>query len=336
MSRNTAPQFVLGVDGGGTKTELVLAETSGAKNLHRRIGCTNYKWLPGGFDELQKLLSQEISSMLEELGAGLPQLRFAVLGLAGADTEWQRKQLEYIVEAAGLQHFLVCNDAYLPIKAGLEDGVGIAAVNGTGCTVAGIDPSGRQIQIGGMGELTGDCGGGDYLAQCACAAVYTELFRKGARTSMTHLLAQAAGISDVTQLFERLTQFLGSGKLRLRDLNRVVFAAANQGDPEAIRILSYMGRENGRSILAAVDMLTFEEHISIVLAGSIYRYGENRTAVDVLQQTVREGCPGHAFSFQVLERPPVVGAVLWAAEKALSENELYLLKTGVINAFDKS
>ncbi len=334
MSGKTAPQFVLGVDGGGTKTEFVLAEISGAEFLRRRVGCSNYECLPGGLSELQSLLSQEIASLLKEAGAGPQQLLFAVLGLAGADTAWQHRLLERTVRAAGLQRFMVCNDAYLALKAGSAEGVGIAAVNGTGCSVAGIDPAGKRIQIGGMGELTWDCGGGDYLAQCACAAVYGQLFKRGPFTGMTQLLAQTAAEPDPAQLFERLTQLLRSGKLRLRDLNRIVFGAANVEDPVALRILSHMGRENGCSILAAVDALAFDEYIPVVLAGSIYRYGENQTAVNMLQKTVREGSPEHVFSFQVLKRPPVAGAVLWAAEHILSSKEFSLFKTGVIHALD--
>lgn len=306
--------FVLGVDGGGTKTELALLEKNSGRVVRGKFGCTNHELLPGGFSELKTQLQQAVFFLLESAGATVSQIESAVLGLAGADTGAQRKSICQVAEAIGLGRFVVCNDAYLPIKAGCADGVGIAMINGTGCTAAGIDPSDRMLQIGGMGELTGDCGGGDYLARQACAASYAALYKKGPDTQMTALLMQEAGTASAELLFEILPERLQTGEIRLRDLNRVVFQAACRQDSEALKILNHMGAENARSIVALAKTLEFPKEISVVLAGSIFQKGEHPAAVNMLELAVRNGCPEHSFQFTLLKEPPVVGALLWAAE----------------------
>lgn len=76
----------------------------------------------------------------------------------------------------GLNDFVLCNDAFLGVKAGCTHGYGICAINGTGYTIAGIDPNRNMIQIGGQGALTGDVGGGGYLGMAVVSSVYNALF----------------------------------------------------------------------------------------------------------------------------------------------------------------
>lgn len=304
--------YVLGVDGGGTKTELALMNERASVLLRKRIGCTNHELLRGSYAELCRLLRFAILELLKEAGAALSQLAYAVFGLAGADTQSQCKQIEEAMKGIGIKQFLICNDAYLPIKAGCESGAGISSINGTGCTAAGIDRAGRQLQIGGMGELTGDCGGGDYLGRCACAAVYAAIYKRGEATSMTKILLREAHVLQEEVLFNALSDALQKNQICMRNLNRVVFEAANAGDCVALGILQQMGTENGYSVNALLDRLDFGKEVSIILAGSIWQKGENATAIERLQCTVRDTHPNLSIRFSVLQHPPVLGALLWA------------------------
>lgn len=324
--------FVLGVDGGGTKTDLALADMETGRLWHERIGCTNHELLKGGFAELGKLLGDALTVLTEKAEIFLNQIDAAVFGLAGVDTRQQQICAEEVVGALGFQRFLVCNDAFLPIKAGNESGVGIAAINGTGCTVAGIDRTGRRLQLGGMGALTGDCGGGAYLGRCATSAVYDALYRGAPATKMSALLRRAVGAAREGDIFELLPELLANQTLRLRDLNRIVFEAACTGDAVALRILTNMGAENARSIVALIRGMDFGEKLSVILAGSIYRRGEHPAAVEELKRVVSLACPERKLRFMLLEAPPVAGAVLWAAETVSQRSTEADMRKRVINA----
>lgn len=324
--------FVMGVDGGGSKTDLVLADMDTGRLWHVRIGCTNHELLKGGFAELGELLGNAIRRLTEQAGIFFRQIDAAVFGLAGVDTRRQQTCAEEAVGALGFRHILICNDGFLPIKAGNEHGIGIAAINGTGCTVTGIDRTGRRLQIGGMGDLSGDHGGGAYLGRCATSAVYDALYRDAPATKMAILLKHAAGAAEEGEIFELLPELLTKQTLRLRDLNRIVFEAACMEDSVALRILTNMGEENARSIVALVRKMDFGEKLSVILAGSIYRCGEHPAAMDTLKRAVRSACPERDFHFMLLETPPVAGAVLWAADMLPQRCTEIDMRKRVINA----
>lgn len=306
--------YVLGVDGGGTKTDLLLADLEGRVMGTIRTGCTNPDLLPGGYEELVSVLGEAIQNICRLFHIPADGIRCGVFGMAGADTQKQQEVVTEYIRREVLMEAYVCNDAFLPIKAGTYSGCGISAINGTGCAVAGISTSGKMLKIGGFGNLCGDCGGGDYLTEQAMAAAYNELHRNGPKTLMTNLLARV--ISDNTdRIFERLFDAIKAGEIEKRSLNRVVFQAANERDGEALRVLRKMGTEAGKSIAAVIQQLELPEEVELILSGSIYIKGENPAAIQAIRSYLEEKCCSRTIHIEMLKVPPVVGAVLWAVQR---------------------
>lgn len=323
-------KYVLGVDGGGTKTYCALFDTQGNKIDAVSWGGTNYALLEGGLSELEVQLGALFSHILDRNGLTPGNLGRCVLGLSGVDTRSQHARISDIIRRLGITDFILCNDAFLGIKAGCESEYGICAVNGTGCTVAGIDPSGRMLQIGGLGDLTGDTGGGYYLGTAAICSVYNSLFKGYAGTYMTDILFEILGIDSKHDYTDAIIKGIAEGRIKVKDLNRVVFKAANKGDAVAKSILEKMGVENARSINAVIRELLFPDRIKIVLAGSIYVKGENPTAVDTLRDCVLEENPHRDIEFEILKCPPVAGAIIWALGEKNNYKHIY---TKVTEAF---
>lgn len=316
-------KYVLGVDGGGSKTDCALFDTESNKVDMVSCGTTNHECLKGGFEELEARLGDLLSHISARNGIIPEDIGRCVLGLSGVDTRSQHTRISEIIRRLGISDFILCNDAFLGVKAGCENGYGICAINGTGCTVAGIEPSGRMLQIGGQGDLTGDVGGGCYLGTVVVRSVYDSLFKGGAGTNMTDILFEILGISSGHDLMDAIAEGIEGGRIRIEDLNRVVFKAANMGDTVAKSILEKMGAENARSINAVIRELSFPDRIDVVLAGSIYIKGENRTAVDRLMSDVTEANPHRDIVFQMLEHPPVAGAIIWALGEGSSNKRVY-------------
>lgn len=318
-------KYVLGVDGGGTKTHCALFDTEGNKIDLISWGTTNHEYLRDGFIGLKRELESMTSLILEKNGVSNEQIRNAVFGLAGVDTKTQQAVISNIISEIGFKKHHVCNDAYLGIKAGSKKGYGICAVNGTGCSVTGISPSGRCIQIGGLGELTGDKGGGSYLGATVIGTIYNSLFKDGKQTLMKDLLFDELKITSRYEFIDTIMQKLSSGEIRISDLNRIAFAAANMGDEKAIEILTEMGKDIASMINGAIRELEpdFEDSIDVVLAGSIHVKGENPTATETIKHCVRERNKNRAINFVVLEKPPVAGAVIWALSEERGCPDMY-------------
>lgn len=318
-------QFVLGVDGGTTKTHCALFDIEGNKIDFLEFGSANHEVMPGSFMELEEKLSEMIEKILKRNNIGIESIVKSVFGLSGVDTRYQHAQITGILSGIGMQSFILCNDSYLGIKAGCQSGKGICVINGTGCTVCGIDDNGRVLQIGGQGEITGDAGGGGYLGRHAVQAAYNYMFRCKEETLMTNMLCTMLNIGSKYDFIEIIREKNEKRELRMSELSKVVFTAANEGDRIALDILECMGREIAYSINGMIRELDFERQqpLDIVLAGSTNVKGENPTAINKLKEDVLAANENRAVNFILLQQSPVYGAVIWALQEVHGDNSLY-------------
>lgn len=318
-------KYVLGVDGGGTKTHCALFDIWGNRVDMVSWGTTNHERMPDTFDGLQRELDNMISSILRKNGLEKADLGRCAFGLAGVDTKSQYTKILSILKDIGIDDPLLCNDALLGVKAGSSSGYGICLINGTGCTAIGLDSKGNVLQVGGFGSLTGDEGGGAYLGMAALSGIYNSLFKDLTHTCMADMIFEQLGVSSKDDYMEKLTQALGTGKINISELNRVVFQAANAGDRQAIAILENMGTANARSVYGIMNTLEFdpEEDLNIVFAGSIYAKGENPAAINKIKECVMVQNPNRKIKFKILKESPVLGAVVWALEPESRQMDFY-------------
>lgn len=318
-------KYIIGVDGGGTKTHCALFDLEGNKIDLVEWGPTNHESLRGGFSELKAELESMLSHILSKNNLSKEQIVNYVLGLAGVDTIAQYHIISDILKELGCNNITLCNDAYLGVKAGCRSGVGICAINGTGCTVVGIDSQGNMLQVGGQGSLTGDIGGGGYLGYKVVSTVYNELFKKDTPTIMKDILFDILNITSKHEYMEVLTEKVNERQIKIKDLCKIVFETANKGDAAALNILKEMGHENAKSINGIIQELSYSEKepIEVVFAGSVYVKGKNSTAIDTIKQELAQWNPERQINFRILNEPPVMGAVLWALENYSTCEDLF-------------
>ena len=196
-------KYVIGMDGGGTKTHCSVFDLDGNMIDLVNWGKTNHECLSGGYDELKLELGRLFTYILDKNGIGTENLGKCVFGLAGVDTKRQHELISDMIRGLGIRDFILCNDSYLGIKAGSEKGYGICAINGTAFSIGGIDSKGNMLQIGGLGDLSGgDFGGGEYLAGKAIAAAYNSLFKGDPKTLITDLLFDILEINSKFEFVE--------------------------------------------------------------------------------------------------------------------------------------
>lgn len=311
-------KYILGIDGGGTKTHCSVFNLDGDPVDFISWGKTNHECLKGGYDELKQELDKLFTYVFDKNGIIADELGKCVFGLAGVDTKKQHELISNIIADLGIKDFILCNDTYLGVKAGCENGFGICAINGTAFNIGGIDSRGNMLQIGGLGAMSGgDFGGGEYLAGKAMSATYNSIFKGDPDTYLTDLFFEILNIKSKFDFVEALQYKIDEGEYRYDFFNKLIFEAANKNDAVALEILDNMGREYARCINGLITNLDFgrEETINVILAGSIFVKGENSRAIDKIKQDVIEKNKGRRISFNILKSPPVAGAVLWALEE---------------------
>lgn len=318
-------QYVIGVDGGGTKTQCALFDLEGNKIDLIKWGPLNHEVLSGGFEEFHSELEKLLNYILGKNGIEVKDIEKGVFGLAGVDTKDQYSVISEILSKTGIKSSILCNDAFLGIKAGCVNGYGICVINGTGCSVAGINRQGDMFQIGGQGALTGDRGGGSMIGEAAIRSVYNYFFRCGKKTIMKDLLFERLGIDDKYAFMDEITRRLMDKSLYIADVNKFVFDAANMGDEVACEILREVGRELGLSANGMIKEMQFEENedIEVILAGSVNVKGDNPSLIHSLKEQVLQNTERRNINFIVLDKPPVAGAIMWAFENNTDKNEMF-------------
>ncbi|MCL2300541.1 MAG: hypothetical protein FWC27_10405 [Firmicutes bacterium] len=297
--------YYIGVDGGGTKTAYALfGEREELLALREGPG-TNHENLEGAFDEAAARLWEGVQGLLREAGKRLDEIDFTLMGLAGVDHPFQYEALMERLRAYGLERLEIFNDGFIVVKAGSRSGAAIGLNLGTGTCCNAIDRQGRRVQLGGLGEFSGDIGNGQWIAQQAFRLAYDDLVLGLEPTALTGLIFGTYRISDAEGLLALLET------LEPRTFIDLFFEAANRGDPPVLRLIDQMAERGAQLIAAHLRSLDFpEEGAEVVLSGSIHTKLPSGVYVERLKQKA-EALSGRRLEFMILDRPPVTGCVKW-------------------------
>ena len=329
--------YVIGVDTGSTKSRLALFDREGNLVRLEKWGPLSFEegGTPGSYALFEEEFGRFVGGALSKSGITIKDVAYSVLGLTGIDTKPQHRVVSGILQNLGFRRFTLVNDAFLGIPIGNPEGVGICAINGTGCTLAGINRQGKMLQIGGVGYVSADYGGGGIMGRLVVSTVYSELFRRGEPTRMTPALFRVLGISDKHDFVEKVYEKLGDRSLNVCALSSLLFNAVRENDQTAAKLLRGIGESYAGGIACMIDELQLlsNETLYVVFAGSNFTKGEHPLLIDTIKETVGGYFPDYRIAYVLPEAPPVAGAVIWAfnvlngnAKGALHDKICFTLK----------
>jgi N-acetylglucosamine kinase-like BadF-type ATPase len=161
---------VLGFDGGGTKTECVALDLSGAVIARGRGTASNPTRI--GFEAAAVGVKRAAEATLAQLKDAAYIVALCA-GLAGTAQPQNRHRMQRLLEEkfSGVR-ITVCTDLDLALAA-MPEGPAIVLVVGTGSAAVGRDGVGRQLREGGYGPSGSDEGSGFDIGRSAVSAVRT-------------------------------------------------------------------------------------------------------------------------------------------------------------------
>lgn len=165
------PSFKIGVDGGGTKTEFILVEESGAiVATHVGPGCNPSQI---GVDKAREILAAGLAILLVRAKAGHTEARITVtqLYMAGSPLFWK----ETAAALTGFGQVTTATDSVPVLELATGGAPGLVLHAGTGSFVAARAPDGSLRYAGGLGWKLGDAGSGFDLGRRAIAGAMLEL-----------------------------------------------------------------------------------------------------------------------------------------------------------------
>ncbi len=336
-------RYVLGVDGGGSKTACLAADEQGRLLGYGCGGPVNTNYVPRR--EAIESLQRAIHTALMEArlcGEQVETLRISAPMEPGA--------IEEAMEACRIKRVTRAAEGETPRWAArfwMDERVGVTVDAGTGSLARGWAGDGREASAGGWGATLGDEGSGYWISIQAMMAVLQAHDGRIEKTMLTKPVLEHFGMPDVVDMVLRATLGLAqvenaaqvgvvhdagecSGKeekteggLRFRVRSRqkplsryevaglcpVVAQVARQGDGKAAEILREAGYELGRLGVAVIKRLGMEtDEFAVVPFGGVFRIGEP------VLQSFRETISSIAARARVVEPQfePVVGAALLA------------------------
>jgi N-acetylglucosamine kinase-like BadF-type ATPase len=306
---------VLAVDGGNSKTDIVLLAADGSVLGATREPTTSHQQV--GLHEAAARLAAASRDLAGRSGLdadpGQPVADVAVLCIAGTDLPSDERALARAhagLAPAGM--LVVHNDVHAILRAGSPAGWGVGMVLGAGINAIGVSPSGREARFAALGEISGDRGGGGGLAMWALGAAVRAQDGRGPRTSLERLVPAAFGLRRPLDV----TLALYTERLRhdaIRDLARVAVQAAEAGDAVAHGLVDDVADEAVLFVTAAIRRLRMTRIAVPVVVGGGLAVGAWRLFEPRMTASIRATAP--AATISLLSSPPVLGAALLGLDR---------------------
>lgn len=236
-------KYVIGIDGGGTKTDAVLVAHDGRVLSRRIAGASNPNDV--GIDASAELIRTLAGKLADGAGVSLRDC-FLFGGIAGALNHREALRAR-IAEGDGAPGKTdIDSDMMNLLAAELSDRDGACVICGTG-SACFLRVKGEVFRIGGWGFLLDSAGSGYDIGRQGLEAVLRAYDGRGQETVLSERFADALGMP----VPDCLTRLYAEGKTLIASLAPLVFSAAAEGDPVAGQILDRNAAALAELILAA-------------------------------------------------------------------------------------
>ena len=314
-------KFIIGIDGGGTKTHAVFVALNGKILGQTTVGASNFQ--QAGKSGIQTVCGQ-ILDQAKKNGLSEDAIQRWVLGLAGAGRAADKKAVQEAVEELGFKDSVtVESDGYIALMGAFVGESGIILISGTGSICYGLNTNGVMARAGGWGYLLGDEGSGYFIGNQAIIAALKDLDGRGKKTVLRQKFESFFKISTIDLLVPKIYK----GDLQKEDiagLTPMVFQAAFENDLVALEIIERAGHELGKMAVAVARQLEIVgETIRIAPIGSVLENQKEVLEPHILNE-VRKA--SDSVIFQDPKYPPAIGAAIAGLKQEKIKLSLELLE----------
>jgi N-acetylglucosamine kinase-like BadF-type ATPase len=304
----SGPETIIAIDGGGSKTDVLIVDTSG-RILGQSRGPGASPQVVGmkpGLDVFEGLVAQ--AAVQAGLPATPPFATHTSAYLAGADLPIEEEDLlRALTERGWSQSVVVGNDTFALLRAGTTDGVGVAVVCGAGINCVGVAVDGRVHRFPALGRISGDWGGGFQMGSEALWWAVRDADGRGPRTALLAAVVEHFGTKDIFEVVERL-HFNLLPKPRIHELSPLLFRVAAAGDEVAMGVVQQLVDEVATMVTVTVRKLGMTGEAPAVVLGGGVLTGVDRSVIERIEQRCVEVAP--RADVRVVDIAPIFGAAL--------------------------
>ena len=196
--------YVLGIDGGGSKTVCVLMNEKREFLGRGEAGSANYQSV--GIEAAKFSIESAINQAIIKQDS--IKIDAICLGLAGVGRYKDIEVVKNIVKEIPVtrnikqQNIIISHDALIALVGGIGNDVGIVVAAGTGSIVFGRNHRGETKRVGGWGYILGDEGGAYQIAVAGMRAALKAYDGKEISTSLVTDFKSHFGLTNIEELIE--------------------------------------------------------------------------------------------------------------------------------------
>lgn len=299
--------YVLGVDGGGTKTNVVILDEHARLCGFGRGGPSNLDDL--GADVIQANISNAIYQACQMAGWASVSFASAFFGMAGVVSPRDRSTVQKIVEDMHLargEQIGIDHDCRIALAGGLRGRPGIVLIAGTGSSCFGMNAERESWRAGGWAHLLADEGSGYWLGLHAMKIAVASYDGRAKPSVLMDLVKRHLGLTEMNEIMHRL-YVDGVSRAEMAALAPLVLDAAAAGDEASINLVQRGTQELADCILAVAQHLSLASgNPEVVLVGGLIQSGE--IFLGPMHQAILQRLP--ECRIQQPEFPPVIGACI--------------------------
>ena len=302
-------KYIIGIDGGGTKTDCAAADLELNILFETKGNPSNF--LVAGTEKVSGSILELIYKCKEELKFDYNDIEIILLGTAGAgrksDVDRLKDSFLNYSKNNGIyfKNFHVESDARIALEGAFSGKPGAILIAGTGSIILGKDADGNIHRVGGFGRQIGDEGSGYSLGRKGFNAVSRQFDGRGNSTLISDVLKEKFNIISSETLITEIYR----NNFTIASIAPLVISAAEKNDQSALKIIDEETDELLLHISAMKQKLQLPE-LSIAFIGGLINNDNfySRTLKEKITKNLKN------VNIKSPENPPVIGAVLMAKE----------------------
>jgi len=251
-------QYALGIDGGGSKCDVVLIDETG----------TTIGWGRGGPTHNWYNTPEVIAaSFTEAVGGALrdvPRGKIWIGGHLPSGRAWQ------IINTAGEVATIVSAGEVEKAFASAQEDWGMVVLSGTGSFVHGRARDGRSLHLDGLGPILGDYGSAYSIGLRGVRAAFASGWAEARRTTLGKIVPAVLGVENLLEVFKLTYDENALTRRRIAALAKIVDQEAAKGDRIAIRCIHDAADELADLAVNVVNELGMAQlDFPVIASGSV-------------------------------------------------------------------
>ncbi len=262
-------KIYLGIDGGQSHTEAIIANENGVILGRGFGGASNHAEISGGRERLENAIKDSVGSVLKN--AELPPIDETIFASAHCGMTGGAIYKEEIIGAIlRAKKLTVGHDAPTALFGATAGKPGIVVIAGTGSVVFGINETGETARIGGLGYLFSDEGSGFWLAAQMIRLAIKEQDELIEKSGILEMVLEFFGRTEIREV----TDDFYNGKIsrdEIASLAKRAHEVAADGNQTIHRQIFDGVEVLAKSVTRVAGKLNFQSAFPVAGVGGMFR-----------------------------------------------------------------